>query len=474
MVENKRFVGSRIRRIRKHHQRTQTQMAEILGISASYLNLIEHDQRPLTSKLQQRIADYFQISINELEGSDGREILTQLAEVFADPLISDEIGEHQELVEMVQTAPNVATGVVRLYKAYQESRERLSGLTQMIASEPEQASEWARLPIDEVREKFEQTSPYYPAIERAALALRSLLDHHGNLLDDARAFLSREHQIDVQILPEEAMALWRRRYDRHSSRLFISERLSPADQIQEVLQEIALVNYRDLIEEEVALLKLTSEEAKRLARFEFARLLALACMMPYSAFLEAGWKLHFDLNILRSRFGTTFAQAAWRLPMLARNGEKAPFFFVLEVDSAGNRLRRAGQKGFPLRRFGGDCPKLVVHHAFTSPGQTFTERVITTANEEFIVVGRTIEGLRLGFPQRPHRTALLIGFEPKDATHVTYGDRGVPKNKDTVVEIGPACRLCERRGCIARAHPPITRPLGLDEKTAGISVFDFR
>ncbi|WP_292555992.1 short-chain fatty acyl-CoA regulator family protein, partial [Mesorhizobium sp.] len=40
--------------------------------------------------------------------------------------------------------------------------------------------------------------------------------------------------------------------------------------------------------------------------------------------------------------------------------------------------------------------------------------------------------------------------------------------------VGPACRLCERIGCLARAEPPVTRPLGLDEMVTGLSAFDFQ
>ena len=49
---------------------------------------------------------------------------------------------------------------------------------------------------------------------------------------------------------------------------------------------------------------------------------------------------------------------------------------------------------------------------------------------------------------------------------VRRGQRSTP--------IGPACRLCERVGCLARAEPPVTRPLGLDEMVTGLSAFDFQ
>jgi hypothetical protein len=69
---------------------------------------------------------------------------------------------------------------------------------------------------------------------------------------------------------------------------------------------------------------------------------------------------------------------------------------------------------------------------------------------------------------------LLIGFDITHAKEVTYGSGLIGPEARPATKIGPACRLCERQGCIARAHPPMTRPLGLDEMVTGLSVFDFQ
>ena len=100
--------------------------------------------------------------------------------------------------------------------------------------------------------------------------------------------------------------------------------------------------------------------------------------------------------------------------------------------------------------------------------------MITPQEAEFVVLGRTIEGLRSGYLDRPHRTALLIGFDTTYAKEIIYGDGLVGALSLPPVEIGPGCRLCERPGCISRAHPPLTRPLGLDEMVRGVSAFDFQ
>lgn len=475
MSEQKIFAGPRIRRIRSGLGLTQTAMAEELGISASYLNLIERNQRPLTVQLLLKLASTYKLDLDELQGSGDENLLSHLKEAFSDPLLAGEIPDRSELIEFTEATPNVANAMVKLYRGYRESLDRLSGLSSMMAQEGNDAFVTAaRLPVDEMRQAIEQRSPYIPSIEQAAERLLQQIDSTDGLLAGMKRWLVREHGLAVQVMPVEAMPDWRRRFDRHSNRLLITERLSPADQLQEVALEVALLAEGKLIDEEVEFLKLTSVEARRLARFEFARLLALAMILPYESFLQKARRLRYDINLLRSRFGVTFAQATWRLTMLQKTGMSAVPFFVMETDAAGNRIRRAGANGFPVTRFGGDCPKLVVHQAFGSPGQIYAEAVVTPQDAKFIVIGRTIEGLRSGYMDRPQRTALLVGFDVSHAPEVVYGDGLYGDNSREAVPIGPGCRLCERPGCISRAHPPLTRPLGLDEMVRGVSSFDFQ
>ena len=271
------------------------------------------------------------------------------------------------------------------------------------------------------------------------------------------------------------MPNWRRRYDRHSQRLFLSERLSPFDQLREVAMEACLIRMQVAVGAELQALKLSSDEAKRLARFELARYAAHALMMPYPAFQAAAQRARYDIDILRSRFGVSFEQAANRLTMLQRPGASGAPFFMLEIDNAGNRFRRAGAQGFPQSRFGGGCPKLAVHAAFTQPSQIFVEAVEMPDGAEFLTIARTLEGPQGSFSERPRRTALLLGCDIAFKDEIVYGAAlpapppgasGKP-GQIAATPIGPACRLCERAGCLARAEPPVTRPLGLDEMVTG-------
>ncbi len=482
MAEQKIFAGPRIRRIRNQKGLTQTAMAEGLGISPSYLNLIERNQRPLTVQLILKLASVYKVEPEELHGEAGGSIAA-LREVFADPLLAGELPGDQELVEVAEAAPNAAAAMVKLFRAYREQAERLSDLSELLAREGRTtALSAARLPIDEVHEIFERRPNHFANIEAEAEAFHALLEPGDDLFGALKAWLKREYGIVVKALPVSTMPNWRRRYDRHSQRLFLSERLSPFDQLREVAMEACLIRMTVAVAGEIQALKLSSDEARRLARFELGRYAAHALMMPYPAFQAAAIRARYDVDVLRSRFGVSFEQAANRLTMLQRPGASGVPFFMLEVDNAGHRFRKAGAQGFPQSRFGGGCPKLALHAAFGQPGQILVEAVEMPDGAEFLTVARTLEGPQGAFNERPRRTALLLGCDIGFRDEIVYGAAlpavspasGGKPGQVSAVQVGPACRLCERSGCLARAEPPITRPLGLDEMVTGLSAFDFR
>lgn len=483
MAEQKIFAGPRIRRIRKARDLTQTAMAAALGISPSYLNLIERNQRPLTVQLLLKLSSVYQIDPEELQGETSAGSLGALREVFSDPLIAGELSGDHELVELAEAAPNAASAMIRLYRAYRERGDRLSDLSEMLAREGHApALSAARLPIDEIRETFAARPNHFHRIEEEASAFFARLDAADGLLPALKGWLRADHGIQVRLLPVAAMPDMRRRYDRHSRRLFISERLSPFDQLREVALEAIMLRADVAITAEIEALKLTTDEARRLARFELGRYAAHALMMPYQPFQAAALRARYDIDVLKSRFGVSFEQAANRLTMLARPGAAGVPFFMLEIDNAGHRFRRAGAQGFPQQRFGGGCPKLPVHAAFSQPGQILVEAVEMPDGAEFLTIARTLEGPHGAFSERPRRTALLLGCDIAFRDEIVYGAAlpgvvpGTAGKKSIVpaTPVGPTCRLCERAGCLARAEPPVTRPLGLDEMVTGLSLFDFR
>jgi hypothetical protein len=471
MTDAKIFAGPRVRRIRNGLGITQTAMAEGLDISPSYLNLIERNQRPLTVQLILKLASVYKVNVEELRGESGG-TAGALKEVFADPLLSGEIPGNEELIEVIEAAPNAAQGMIKLYRAYREQAARLSDLAGLLAQAGHDTSiAAAKLPMDEVREVLAARPNFHAAIDAAAEAFHAGLDPGEDLAGAVRNWLRSEHGIVVRTLPVHAMPNLRRRYDRHSMRLFLSERLYPHDQLREMAQEACQIALHQEIAATLENLNLSSGEAKRIARFELGRYAALALMLPYDAFLSASQKAHYDISLLCARFKVSFEQAASRLTSLQRPGTSGIPFFLMEIDIAGNRIRRIGSHGYPQARFGGQCPKLNIHAAFSVPGQILADCAEMLDGTQYLLIARTLEGPIAGFGERVRRTALLIGCEASHAGQTVYGELVECGNR---LAIGTGCRLCERPGCLARAEPPVTRPLGLDEMVAGLSVFDFQ
>ena len=71
MSENR--LGGKVRNLRRKRGLTQAKLAEQLGISTSYLNLIENNRRPLSAPLLIKLAQEFQIDLQSFasDAADG-------------------------------------------------------------------------------------------------------------------------------------------------------------------------------------------------------------------------------------------------------------------------------------------------------------------------------------------------------------------------------------------------------------------
>src|SRR6476646_9292615 len=118
----KLFIGPRFRRLRRQLARSQTQMAEELGISTSYVNLLERNQRPVTAQILLKMAEAYDVDLRELAAADQGRTFVEINEVFCDAMFrSMDLGK-QELRDFAELCPNVATAVQRLYRGYVEAR----------------------------------------------------------------------------------------------------------------------------------------------------------------------------------------------------------------------------------------------------------------------------------------------------------------------------------------------------------------
>src|SRR5436305_8127480 len=111
-------IGRTIRRLRTERNLSQQALANRLGISASYLNLIEHDQRAVSGTLLIKLAEIFHLDLATLSGSRERLLEVGLREVFSDPLLGADAVPDAEIAALAGSGPNAARAVLALYRAW--------------------------------------------------------------------------------------------------------------------------------------------------------------------------------------------------------------------------------------------------------------------------------------------------------------------------------------------------------------------
>ena len=81
--DRKLFLGARLKRLRRQLALSQTAMAADLGVSPSYLNHIERNQRPVSAQLLLRLAEVYDVDLRTLSQTSGvgeAEVLEALAD----------------------------------------------------------------------------------------------------------------------------------------------------------------------------------------------------------------------------------------------------------------------------------------------------------------------------------------------------------------------------------------------------------
>jgi XRE family transcriptional regulator, fatty acid utilization regulator len=201
----KLFVGPRFRRIRQQLGLSQTQIAEGLGISPSYINLIERNQRPVTAQLLMRLAQTYDLDLRDLASADEDRFFAELNEIFSDPLFRQIDLPKQELRDLAELCPGVTHSLQRLYAAYIEARRGES----MAAAQFADRNEGARYetnPIERVRDLIEANRNYFPELEQAAELLRDEINVASQELFSAlSARLREKHSIVTRIMPVDVM-----------------------------------------------------------------------------------------------------------------------------------------------------------------------------------------------------------------------------------------------------------------------------
>ena len=477
-MQGKVMAGQRVRRLRRERGLTQARMAAQLGISTSYLNLIERSQRPVTVPFLLKLGQAFDIDLQRFAEDDEGRVTAQLREVFGDPLFARSRVGDQDIRDAAQASPALGDAVLLLFRAYRDLLENTmngaEGLGSAGADSPLAPPPRATgVPSEEVQDVIQSRSAYFPELEEAAERLWADASLDGeSLREGLRAVLADAHGLKVRIMPADVMHDLVRRYDRHGRRVLLSDALAPEERIFQLAHQLALLGWHELLDD-IADRSGLQGEARRLLAIDLASYFAGACVMPYERFHAAAEALNYDIDLLGRRFGASFEHVCQRLIALQRPGAKGVPFFLVHLDCAGNVLRRFDAGGFRFARFGGLCPRWGVHRAFQTPGETRVDVVEMPDGARFLTIARMVARPGAGHALPGQQLAVAIGCPLTHANRLVYGSGLDPERPTGVTPIGVNCRLCERADCSARAHPPSGRRLIVDENQQGLTPYFF-
>ena len=467
----KLLIGPRLRRFRTALGVTQARMAEDLGISTSYLNLMERNQRALSAKVLLKMAEIYDFDIAEFAGAGDAHLVAEIYEALRDPLFKAETISKNEAEDLVNVSPRAARALLKLYGKHRDLSRR--GASNPPDRDRVELLEQSSQAVESVRRFIHEQKNFFPALDEAAEVLAKEIGYNKPLIAAALTErLKTQHGLTVRIVPIEIMPEMLRYFDRHSKRINLSELLPQSGRRFQLAFQIGLLEHRALIDEITASANLPGREAEGLCRTNMANYFAAAVLMPYARFLKQAEGSKYDIDLLSHRFGTSFEQTAHRLTTLQKPEARGiPFFFV-RIDVAGNVSKRFSAGRFHFSQFGGACPLWNIHDCFAAPGQTVTQMIQLPDETTYFSIAKMIARGGGTYNAPAQKLAIGLGCDIAYAPRLVYAQQ---YNLETPqpTPIGVNCYLCERPHCRQRAHAPLNKTLSFDERRRGVSLFDF-
>lgn len=428
------LTGTRIRARRTLRGMRQTDLARMVGVSPSYLNLIEHNRRKVSAPLLNALAQVLGVSSDALV-EDGDTRLVEGARAAALRADTD-LSELERIDDLIGRFPGWAAvlaethaRVERLERVVEQLNDRMThdpylgdALHEIISAVTSVQSTAAILNDDADLDPEWQTRFH-----------RNILTDSGRLAEGAVALVNYIDSAKTGetgiAAPQEEVEAWLAREGYH----------------------IAMTEGDDLSGAEAYLdaqLELASGAARHLALGWLHQMQADAQALPLSALQTALAAHGMAPDRLAAEFGCGVDVVLRRLAHLPRAFSAdlgLPPVGLAICDMSGTLLYRRPLDGFDFPRFGGGCPLWPLYHALRQPHVALRASLVTA--------GRT--GRRFG----AYAIACVAGAARIDqppvlrATMLLLPEDG--QATDRAIPVGASCRTCPQMDCAARREPSI-------------------
>ena len=456
-------IGGRIKRLRRMRKLSQSDLATALGISGSYLNLIEHNRRRVTVPLLFSIAGYFGVEPGELVDSDEGRLLGDLMEAFGDDVFADSDVTNLEIRDLAQANPGAARAILKLYDRYRLSKTEPAHVA-MGEVEP------FHLATDAISDFLQENANHFAPLETAAERIRADIDSSGDNFEyGLRNYLFNVFGVEVKLasLPHGIA----RQFEPRNQQLLISDILPLESALFLTAHQLGQLAAGSDISEIIAQSDLPDGDAPALARNVLSAYFAAALIMPYGPFLRACRDYRYDIERLGRRFGASFEQVCHRMTTLQRKGEAGIPLHLVRTDIAGSISKRFSLSGIHIPRHSGACPRWNVYSAFLSPERINIQLSQMPDGQRYFCIARTIVkgDFRHNAPRR--YMSIGLGCSIHHAKDMIYSDGVDLTGESQLVPIGVGCRICPRMECGQRAHPPADHRFRFDDTNRPVSLY---
>ncbi|MAJ23485.1 MAG: XRE family transcriptional regulator [Candidatus Pelagibacter sp.] len=471
MSQSNLKIGPKIKAFRRQMGIQANKLAEEIGISPSYLNLIEGGKRKIDGDLLLKVCDKLKIQLSDLTTKDDLNLANNISELLDDQLFEDLDILGPEVKDLVNTNPKIARALIKLGDNFKQKDHEIINKVENLSGKIIDSRK-ASFPGEVISDFLQENKNYFPKLEDFANIIFNKVHKNNRTRYIALCeFLKKEYSIVVRdVIPEEGKP-FSKIYNEKTKELLLSDYNSLETKKLYAAAQIAHEGAINEINEYLSQFTFPSEESKKLTKVALLNYCGAAILMPYKLFHSECKKLKYDLELLQNTFATSFEQVAHRVTCLQDPKLPGIPFHMLRVDVAGNISKRFSLSGIEIPRYGGACPRWNVYSAFTRPGVIQAAVSKMTNGEKYVCIARTVEKGVGRFGQSKSILSIGLGCEAKYAKDFIYTENIDISDKKTEIPIGVSCRTCDRMDCQQRAFPPLHKKFDIDLNKRGISVY---
>jgi len=464
-------IGPKIKAFRRQLGIQANKLAEEMGISPSYLNLIESGKRKIDGDLLLKVCEKLRIELSDLTSKTDLNLENNISELLSDELFEDLDIVGPEVKDLVNTNPKIAKALIKLGDNFKKKDHELINKIEKLSGKMVDNRKNS-FPGEVVADFFQENKNYFPKLEEFGQNIfEKIQKNNRTRYLSLCEFLKSEYDIKVKdVIPNEGKP-FSKIFDKSNKELLLSDYIALETKKLYAASQIAQESANKEIEEYLSNFSFLNEESKKLTKIALLNYCGAAILMPYKLFHQECKKLKYDLELLQNTFATSFEQVAHRVCCLQDPKLPGIPFHMLRVDMAGNISKRFSLSGIEIPRYGGACPRWNIYSAFTTPGKIHTAVSKMSNGEKYICIARTVEKGVGRFGKTKSMLSIGLGCQAKYAKDFVYTENLNLNDKKSEIPIGVSCRTCDRLDCSQRAFPPLHKKFDVDINSRGVSVY---